>query len=193
MKTPRSSLLAFSLLASAAVFTLSASARAQRARSDTPFSAAAPLFGAQGQLVISSDAALTLRKHNDDGTHLELTPAFDYFIAPNLSLGGFVSITYDSFDNGHSTHLGIGPRIGYDILLSDLFTFWPMAGLSYGTTSNSTDDSSHGAFALNIFAPFLLHPVPHFFIGFGPFIDAGLGGDARTTDFGARLTIGGWL
>jgi hypothetical protein len=184
--------------------TTAAPAYAQRARSDTPFSGAAPLFGTEGQLVISSDAALSFRKSNDERTTFELVPAFDYFIVPNLSVGGFLGFVYDSFNDRHDTKFSLGPRVGYNILLSDIFSFWPKIGLSYATSSTTTRSNvgqntfadvstSSSGLALNIFAPFLLHPVPHFFVGFGPFIDAGLGGSAPATEFGARLTVGGWL
>jgi hypothetical protein len=190
--------------ASAAIVTAAAPADAQRAGSDTPFAGAAPLFGAKGQVVISSDAALSFRKRNDDGTRFELVPAFDYFVSPNLSVGGFLRFVYDSAGDGHTAEFSLGPRVGYNILLSDIFSFWPKIGLSYAMTSTTNrvnngqnvfvdQTSSSSGLALNIFAPFLLHPVPHFFVGFGPFIDAALGGDARSTEFGARLTLGGWL
>jgi hypothetical protein len=39
----------------------------------------------------------------------------------------------------------------------------------------------------------MLHPAPHFFAGFGPFLDVDLSGDNRATTWGARLTLGGWI
>jgi len=202
MKTRASTF--FTLVAASVAAALTSPVHAQRMGNATPFGGAAPLFGATGQLAISSDAALSIRKRNDDGTRLELVPAADYFVAPSLSVGGFVRIGYETAGDGHTSEFAIGPRVGYNIPLSDMFSFWPKAGLSFGTSTTTyrlntgpntfTDAStSSSGMAINLYAPFLLHPVPHFFLGFGPFIDAGLGGDARATEFGARLTIGGWL
>jgi hypothetical protein len=35
--------------------------------------------------------------------------------------------------------------------------------------------------------------APHFFAGFGPFLDADLTGDNKATVIGGKLTLGGWL
>src|SRR5689334_18095109 len=56
--------------------------------------------------------------------------------------------------------------------------------------------SSHGALPANhitnnLFAPVMFHPVPHFFVGFGPFLDADLSGDNKATLFGRRLRLSG--
>jgi hypothetical protein len=47
--------------------------------------------------------------------------------------------------------------------------------------------------ALNLFVPLMLHPAPHFFLGFGPALDVDLTGDTKSTTIAGRLTIGGWL
>jgi hypothetical protein len=39
----------------------------------------------------------------------------------------------------------------------------------------------------------MMHPVEHFFIGFGPFVDADLNGRSRGILWGGRMTLGGWL
>jgi len=49
------------------------------------------------------------------------------------------------------------------------------------------------AVGINAFAPVMMHPVEHFFIGFGPFIDTDLTGKARGILWGGRMTLGGWL
>jgi hypothetical protein len=46
---------------------------------------------------------------------------------------------------------------------------------------------------LNLFAPVMVHPAEHFFIGFGPALDTDLTGDVKATTIAGRLTIGGWL
>jgi hypothetical protein len=56
-----------------------------------------------------------------------------------------------------------------------------------------TSSHSGDAFTLNLFAPIMFHPAPHFFVGFGPFLDTDLSGSDKVTTYGAKLTIGGWF
>ena len=60
-------------------------------------------------------------------------------------------------------------------------------------TGTTTDNVSNTAIALNVFVPVMFHPAPHFFAGFGPFIDTDLSGESKATTYGAKLTLGGWL
>jgi hypothetical protein len=170
---------------------------------------AAGRFGDKSQLTISSDAGLSIATtsvSDIDGstTTITLRPAVDYFVANNVSVGGFVGLDYVKASGSHATTFAIGPRVGYNLAFSDRFTLWPKLGFSYSTTDVSTDvptgpntTTSTGAsgshIALNVFVPVMFHPVPHFFIGFGPALDTDLSGDARTTTIAGRLTIGGWL
>lgn len=176
--------------------------------------AASPVdqFGGKGQLAISSDAALSISNTSLSGakgstTTFQFAPAVDYFVIRNLSLGGSVLFNYSSAGSGHSTSFGIGPRAGYNFPLSDLVSVWPKAGLSIANTSQTIDvvnpvgngttttstSTSNTALALNLFVPLMFHPAPHFFAGFGPFLDTDLSGDAKATTFGGKLTLGGWL
>jgi hypothetical protein len=167
-------------------------------------------FGGKGQLAISSDAALSISNTSLSGgkgstTTLQVAPAVDYFVIRSLSVGGSVLLNYSSAGSGHSTSFGIGPRVGYNFPLSDLVSVWPKAGMSISSTSQSIDvvnavtnttsstSTSNTAIALNLFVPLMFHPAPHFFAGFGPFLDTDLSGDSKATTFGGKLTIGGWL
>lgn len=165
------------------------------------------IFGGKGQLTISSDAGLYIENTSTSGvdgsaTTLQLRPALDYFVIDNFSVGGFLGIQYQSVPNGHSTVWAIGPRVGYNIPLSRRLSIWPKAGLSFTSTSQTIDAGptvpdgasvSNTALALNLFVPVMLHPAPHFFVGFGPALDVDLTGDVKTTAIAGRLTIGGWL
>lgn len=168
----------------------------------------AEVFGAKQQIAISSDAALRIQRRTISGaeggtTGIELAPAADYFVAPNFSVGGFIGLDYTTSGESDSTRFSIGPRVGYNFPLSDFVSIWPKAGLSFAHTSTSmsttvgstttTTKTSGDAIALNLFVPVMFHPVPHFFGGFGPFLDTDLSGDARATQLGGKLTIGGWL
>lgn len=164
-------------------------------------------FGVSGQLAVSSDAGISISNTSQSGrggstTTLILRPAIDYFVTDNLSLGGFLGLEYMKVPDGNSTTFAIGPRIGYNIPFSPRFSIWPKAGLSFAHTSLSLDSTdpaladastSSTSIALNLFAPIMLHPAEHFFIGFGPALDTDLSGDIKTTTIAGRLTLGGWL
>ncbi|HEY6880478.1 MAG TPA: hypothetical protein VI299_20785 [Polyangiales bacterium] len=154
-------------------------------------------FGARKQLAISSDAALTIQRRTQSGaggsvTSITLAPAADYFLFKGFSVGGFIGLEYNKAGKSHGTRFSLGPRVGYNVWLSEHWSLWPKLGFSYAHTSTS-GDIKQDAVALNVFAPFVFHPVSHFFAGFGPFVDTDLNGDNRATVWGAKLTIGGWL
>jgi hypothetical protein len=152
-------------------------------------------FGNQGQVAIANDFSL-LFSHANETSSLQLAPAVDYFLAPQLSLGGQVSFGYTSFKGGgHETTFGLGPRVGYNIPLTPMFSLFPRVVLSYTHTSGTGFDSTN-LLGLFLFAPFLFHPVPHFFIGFGPSIGGNFaGGESgnRFVVFTLESTVGGYF
>jgi hypothetical protein len=167
-------------------------------------------FGEAGEVAISSDAALSIRdthiKGGPTAFNVLLEPAADFFVVRGLSVGGFVGLDYSKSGDSHATRFGIGPRVGYNVGLSDLLSLWPRVGFSYahtsisgsasiaaGGTSIQRSSGSGDALALNLFVPLMLHPAEHFFAGFGPFLDLDTIGDNKATSFGAKLTLGGWL
>ena len=100
-----------------------------------------------------------------------------------------------------SDTFGIGPRVGYNIPISDLFSFWPKVALIY--TDKTTSGASGSTFDVQLYAPVLLHLAPHFFAGLGPQIQTDLTASAsaagvsaptvpKTTSYGLYFTIGGW-
>ena len=200
--------LPFVVVASALALLSARSSRAQSVTENTRVTGPAEVFGAARQIAISSDAALTVQRRtisdvSGGTTSIQLAPAGDYFVINNLSVGGFVGFDYTTSGENDSSRFAIGPRVGYNIPFSDLVSIWPKAGFSFAHTSSTVSQtvgstttsvtSSADAFALNLFAPIMFHPVQHFFAGFGPFLDADLSGDRRATVFGGRLTIGGWM
>jgi hypothetical protein len=165
-------------------------------------------FGAKGQWTFSTDATLSLERrtqsHTDASTAISIFPATDYFVIENLSIGGVIGVGYIKAGDAHSTIFRLGPRIGYNIDLSPLLSLWPKLGISYAHTTSEdsvtnasgdevTDTTKNDAVQLNLFVPVMLHPAPHFFAGFGPFVDTDLNGDNRATTWGLRLTLGGWI
>lgn len=166
-------------------------------------------FGADGQMAFSTDAALGFDRLTGDGrratTTITIRPALDYFVAENFSVGGVVGVDYVKSGDTRSTVFTIGPRVGYNVEFSRLLSFWPKLGFSYTYTKQKSDEVDlpgggelsatvdNNALALNLYAPVMLHPASHFFAGFGPFLDTDLNGDNRTTRWGFRLTLGGWI
>ncbi len=175
-------------------------------------------FGLRGQAVISSDAGLFISNTQQTGrsgstTTMELRPAVDYFPLESLSVGGFVGVDYTNVPSGHSTTVSIGPRLGWEVRISPHFSLWPRAGLSFASTTQRVDavtrtemvnglpvsttiagtTTTTRNLAVDVFVPMLIHPVDHFFLGFGPALDADVTGKVKATTLAARLTIGGWL
>ena len=143
-----------------------------------------------------------------DSTRIQLQPAIDYFVSPNLSIGGQVRIGRESRDNGSGstndvTTLGLLPRIGYNVALSPTSSIWPRLALGYVHTSTDMYGGQITAsgyiVSVEVFVPLIFQPVPHFFLGGGPLVSTDLvskieGVDAvKTTNIGLQSTIGGYF
>jgi hypothetical protein len=178
------------------------SSEAQSAVEDTGHGPA-HVFGDKGQMAFSSDAALSLEYRTGDVTTITLAPAVDYFVIDRLSIGGFIAWSYVTAANVDSSRFAIGPRVGYNIMLSDLVSIWPKVGFSFATSSVSVEDEAedveietsqgNDGIALNLYVPIMFHPAQHFFAGFGPYLDTDLSGDDKVTAVGMKLTLGGWV
>jgi hypothetical protein len=162
---------------------------------------AGTVFGGAGQVAVSTDFSLAFVHENETSTLL-LAPAVDYFFLPQLSLGGQVLFSYSSSGDVSRTMVGIGPRVGYNIPLTPMFSLYPRAGFAFTHVTDSAQagpvDVSRSANYLGLFlyAPFLFHPVPHFFIGLGPSLSGNVaGGDssARHLRFAIESTVGGYF
>ena len=145
---------------------------------------AAITFGLPGQLAISDDIQVAVVHTSQSfmgqsvsSNAVQLQPAVDYFVAPNLSIGGQLTIAYSSSDDGaggslNQTVLGILPRIGYNIALAPTASIWPRLAFGYVHVSADagagTTSLSGYSVTLEAFVPVLFHPVPHFFLGAGP-------------------------
>jgi hypothetical protein len=157
-------------------------------------------FGVRHQWVVSSDAAMSIqntrqRDTNRGSISVTVNPAADFFIIENLSVGASAGVQYVRAGNAKSTRMSIGPRVGYNVEITHLFSFWPRLGVSYSysATHETEIDAVNHAVGLNAFTPLMMHPVEHFFIGFGPFLDVDLNGATRGMLWGGRMTLGGWL
>jgi hypothetical protein len=171
-------------------------------------------MGTVGQLAISDDMQIAfLRQSQSQGgqgdvTQFQLQPALDYFVSPNLSIGGQVRIVHQSKDTGAGTSntvttLGLLPRIGYNVALSPTSSIWPRLALGYVHTSTDSYGgqitSSGYVVSVEVFVPLVFQPVPHFFLGGGPLVTTDViskieGVDAvKTTNIGLQSTIGGYF
>jgi hypothetical protein len=185
-----------------------------------------PHFGNAGILAFSNDMSFTFggqttsipNNTGDSPSQWELAakPSVDYFVIQGLSVGGFLEYRHasssvpNSLTTGGGTGsttstsdtFGIGARLGYNIPIADAFSIWPLLGLGFTTTS-STGDVGNNAFGVSIFAPFLWHPVSHFFMGIGPYLSTDLAAQSsangqstsgsKVTTYGLQFTIGGWF
>jgi hypothetical protein len=227
----RFSILAAGALAASAVVFASSSARAQAAAPafgqagemalswDQPLMAGAAVAsnasGNNGGLLPMTLTPIGFQYYSvsgnrPTGTIFSLAPAADFFVIDNLSIGGqvmlgFVNNSPPAPDQSSTTTLyGIAPQIGYNIVISDLVSFWPKLFLAFEGESQSNNGGALTSGTLGIFAPFLFHIAPHFFLGIGPdvatqlFVNAWQGNQnfpnpPKVTTFGAMATVGGWF
>lgn len=77
--------------------------------------------------------------------------AVDYELGSHLTIGGAVFVTYSTFSADSSTSsgslfgLGLAPRVGYSLQLTDRLAFWPRAGVTLAYFSASPEVSSTGS------------------------------------------------
>lgn len=157
-------------------------------------------FGRRHQWVVSSDAAMSIqntRQHDTNRGSISVTvsPAADFFVIENLSIGAGAGLQFVRAGDARSMRFSVGPRVGYNVELTHLLSFWPRVGISYSYSKTHEEEinAKNNAVGVNAFAPVMMHPVEHFFIGFGPFVDADLNGSARGILWGGRMTLGGWM
>jgi hypothetical protein len=218
----------FSMLATATLVLAPAVARAQDAAPAAPPPVAAPPsaaqapapgpapeaepeegFGKAGVINVASDLTLSI-DHTiysapdgaspESSTSYSIGPAADYFVIDNLSVGGQVLFSHSGGAASQSA-FRISPRVGYHFsFVPERLGLWPRLELGYETETVSVGgaDITEKKVVLGVFVPLLIHPVEHFHIGIGPFLDTDLSakeGDVdgtKSTTLGLRTEIGGW-
>jgi hypothetical protein len=159
-------------------------------------SPAAASFGVAGVWVISVQSynagsatpSLFFAKQASGGESVFIQPGLDYFIGNGISVGGVVGFGYTS-GSPATTTVNLGARAGFNQALNEHVSFWPTLGID-GSYSHNTGSSSEAK--LEVFAPFLYHVAPHFFLGAGPFLSYLVKG-GPDTQYGLDFVIGGWL
>lgn len=178
-------------------------------------------FGSLGQFAVSVDLPFTNEAprfalyHESrtmggaSSTNVAIQPSLDYFVAPNISVGGEIGFTHG---NGSAAQLGLPDaatattfvvevRGGYNLALNDMFSIWPHLGIGYGHVSVSYMGQSQSGYVipLVVTVPVLWHPASHFFLGLAPTVTTNLVAktdghdDAKTTDIGLTAVIGGYF
>jgi hypothetical protein len=102
-------------------------------------------------------------------------------------------------------------RLGVNIPIVRRLSLYPIANIGFEAEIIDTNDGgsdtkeSEQALFVGLFAPLLVHPAEHFFVGFGPSISHDLSREFsfplqspnptsnRATSLGAGLVLGGWL
>jgi hypothetical protein len=176
-------------------------------------------FGGEGQLVLTfaTDASASYRSYSrskGSNSNVNLAPSVDYFLEDGVSIGVDAFVGYSSGTSLDSlgtttqlssTNIGVAPRLGANLTLTELVSIWLRGELGYGTV-NQTETSADGTNQhsrtrtwIEISAPFLLHPSSHFFVGAGPFLFHELSDKDQfnfendATTLGVSLLLGGWF
>jgi hypothetical protein len=122
------------------------------------FGGSADNLGQQGNFVVSNRANLGFaQSFYGGGPSIDVAPELDYFIVRNLAIGGALILHHDD----GATRFAVQPQVAYHIPLSETWSFWPRLAVTITT-------GTPGDLAVELSAPFLIHPVQHFFFGFGP-------------------------
>ncbi len=133
---------------------------------------------------------------------------FDYVLFPNVTIGGDLVVfftlggnsstdttpnggatTSNSVGNPSSLVLGLAPRGGYILRLTDLVSLWLRGGFSYyvanakTTVGADTVTTSTNQFALDLDPQFVVTPIPHLGVTLGLTADIPIaGGHSSETD-----------
>jgi hypothetical protein len=100
-----------------------------------------------------------------------------------LTLSASVSSAGSSRDQDKLTVFGIAPRAGYVVPLSPLAYFWPRAGVSFtllGDSPPNGNSTTQQQFGVDLEGMFVVSPVEHVGIIFGPVIDIPISGSVSS-------------
>jgi hypothetical protein len=167
-------------------------------------------FGQVGQIAISGELQASLvhastSMGGGSSTTIKIQPSLDYFLAPNVSVGGALGIAHAAAGTGTGsvTTIGIAARGGYNVGLTPVLSLWAQAQLGYNHLSFSPGggiaDVSGYTVTFGVFVPVLYHVTEHLFVGLGPVFQTELmskvmSADApKETDFGLQSVVGGYF
>src|ERR1700690_2144145 len=181
-------------------------------------------FGMEGEWVLTNDLTAGISSTGYIGTSSSalgatLDVGFDYFVADNVSMGAAAAISYNRIQGTDAssgapvttsvTGGGVLARLGYSVPVARWLSWFPRVSLGFSTdtfkesSGVSANQPSENIVTIAAFAPILVHPVPHFFAGLGPYVSQDV---SRSVSFpnsliqvqnqssraGLTLVVGGW-
>jgi hypothetical protein len=177
-------------------------------------------FGERGEVVLTSELSLSgswtgYAGTSSSSTSFSFGPGLDYFAVSRFSIGFYAwgsaygSTGIDAATGAQVTYSssgdGFAPRIGVDIPLGDLLSWYPQASIGLGeehwdeTAGGGQNKHDEHWISAGLYAPLLVHAAPHVFAGFGPSASQDLmrtdqaNYSNRSTNLGASLVVGGWI
>jgi hypothetical protein len=187
---------------------------------EAPTVGESPRFGDRGNIAVTGDLGVAASTTSYGGTSssssgVYIAPGFDWFIVENISLGSVCGYgasfvegrTVDGRASTNERHSAFfGPRVGWNLPLGSVLSFWPRASFQVGYEDVSggagTERNEYTATFISVgaFAPLLLHVATHAFVGLGPRVWHDLQRreqksrqDFPSTTLGGSLLVGGWF
>jgi hypothetical protein len=118
-------------------------------------------------------------------------------VIDHLSIGGAVGLQINSDGRGGSgLSVDLRPYVGYELALSDTWSFWPRAYLDINPVGDNygiAAPANRTNVSIGVQAPFLIHPAPHFFFGIYPELSTLLSDSTLPTGLGGGFLIGGYF
>lgn len=163
-------------------------------------------FGRAGQWMFSNEFGIALARTWDSRTYehdvIDLSPGVDFFVASQLFVG--LTGSYFSAGSGSVTTVeggGVAPRVGYNVPVTTWLSWTPRASVRWETVTVKNASSFNVTTVTGLlYAPFLLHPAQHGFLGFGPYVARDFSrvversyDQPEDTTLGLSLIVGGWL
>lgn len=149
-------------------------------------------FGRAGQWVPNGKVNFTFESQNGvDTTSFQLAPTLLYFVTEHWAVGGGLTLEIVGGDGPDTTLIGLQPTVAYAVPLNASWGLLPQVSLYFVALGGDADGQTLG---LEAYAPFLFHPVSHFFLGIGPVLRADITSDAgEVFRFGATSIVGGYF
>jgi hypothetical protein len=188
------------------------------------------VFGQKGEWVLGNELAASVSYTSyagigSSGTGVNLYGGFDYFVTNGFSIGGglWTSVgTTTGIDAVSGSQVaasvrgaGLFARLGLNVPMASWISWYPRFAMAFGmrndeeTSGEYQNSPSETVVSVTGFAPLLVHPAQHFFVGFGPSIshdlshavsyvdyaniNGGIQIQNQATTIGVGLVVGGWL
>jgi hypothetical protein len=140
----------------AAAMAVALSARAENGR----------VFGDTGVAVPSGSLSFV---HSTFLDTLSLSPALQYFVAPDFAVGIGLLYSHGSFTGQPTFNVyGGSASVGYNFRLAKAVSLFPQIEFTAQHAFASSPGAGGTYWSLQAFLPVLFHPAQHFFLGIGP-------------------------